>query len=64
MTVIELLVVFLIIAMVVFFPFAFIWALNALFSLAIPFTFKTWMATVVLLGATGAFKINYNGKHD
>lgn len=35
--------------MIVFGPLAVIWALNALFPvLAIPFTFKTWFAVVLL----------------
>lgn len=41
----------LIILVVVFAPFATIWSLNTLFpALAIPFTFDTW-AAVILLGA-------------
>ena len=41
----------LIILVVVFAPFATIWSLNTLFpALAIPFTFDTWLA-VILLGA-------------
>lgn len=44
-------VLVLIILVVVFAPFATIWSLNTLFpALAIPFTFDTWLA-VILLGA-------------
>ena len=31
-------------------PLTLIWALNTLFGLAIPFTFKTWLASLVLGG--------------
>lgn len=30
------------------YPLVFIWAVNTLFSLGIPFTFKTWLASLVL----------------
>ena len=33
---------------ILFWPFAVIWALNTLFSQHIPFTFWTWLATLVL----------------
>lgn len=29
-------------------PIAFIWALNTLFGLGIPFTFRTWLASLLL----------------
>jgi hypothetical protein len=35
-------------------PFVIIWALNALFTLSIPFTVKTWFAAAVLLVALTA----------
>ena len=39
----------LIIALIVFGPFITIWAMNTLFPvLAIPYTFDTWCATVIL----------------
>ena len=39
---------------VVLMPLATIWALNTLFPvLAIPTTFDTWMATVILAGVVG-----------
>lgn len=31
------------------FPFVFLWAVNTLFGLGIPFTFKTYLACLVLL---------------
>lgn len=44
-----------VVAIVVLGPFATIWAMNTLFpSLAIPFTFDTWAAVVVLGGALRA----------
>lgn len=36
------------IALIVLFPFAAIWSVNTLFGLAIPVTFDTWCAVVVL----------------
>lgn len=45
----------LVFAMVIFFPFVTIWSLNTLFpSLAIPYTFYTWLAVLVLGGALRA----------
>lgn len=42
----------LIILLVVFAPFATIWSLNTLFpALAIPFTFDTWLAVILLSAA-------------
>lgn len=40
-----------IIALIIFGPFLLIWSMNTLFGLAIPFTFKTWLASLIL-GAT------------
>jgi hypothetical protein len=37
---------------IVFLPFAGIWALNTLFGTGIPYTFQTWLASLVLLGIT------------
>jgi len=43
--------VLLVVALFIFIPFAIVWALNALFPvLAIPYTFETWLATIVLSG--------------
>ena len=37
------------IAIIVLFPFVFIWSMNILFpALAIPYTFETWLAIVLL----------------
>ena len=45
----TLIIVGLAIALIVFFPFAVIWAANTLFpALAIPANFDTWLAIVIL----------------
>jgi len=44
------LVIVLVIAFFVFYPIAVIWSLNNLFSLTIPFTFKTWASTLIIVG--------------
>ncbi len=44
------LVIVLVIGFIVAYPLAVIWSLNTLFGLTIPFTFKTWCATMVLVG--------------
>lgn len=38
------------IALAIFAPLGTIWAINALFGLAIPFSFKTWCASILLFG--------------
>lgn len=44
------------------FPLAYIWALNVLFpSLAIQYTFETWLAAVVL---AGLFRATVSNKKD
>lgn len=56
----ALIVVVLVIALIIVGPLLTIWALNTLFpALAIPFTFWTWLA-VVILG--GVFKSNVTVK--
>jgi hypothetical protein len=55
-----ILIVALVIFVVVIGPIATIWALNTLFpALAIPFTFDTWVAAVVL---GGLFKTSISQK--
>ena len=41
-------------------PFLIVWALNVLFGLGLGYTWQTWIATVVLLGAakTSAVKLD------
>ena len=49
-----LFVVAVILILLVLFPLATIWSLNTLFpALAIPVTFETWVATVILGGVVG-----------
>jgi len=38
---------------IVFGPLAVIWALNTLFGLTIAYTFKTWLAALMLAGIVG-----------
>lgn len=38
-----------IITLIIFWPLGAIWALNTLFHLAIPYTFWSWLAVVVLV---------------
>jgi hypothetical protein len=45
------------VAAVVLFPLAFIWSLNVLFSLTIPFTISTWVASFLLLSLFSAGKV-------
>lgn len=53
-------VVLLVLVLFALAPFAIIWALNTLFSaLAIPYTFETWLATIVL---SGVFKTTITRK--
>ncbi len=37
------------VALVVLWPFVFIWALNTIFGLGIPLNFWTWLAAIVIL---------------
>ena len=47
-------------ALVVLMPCAVIWALNTLFPvLAIPLTFDTWCAAVILSGAVGGSGMSF-----
>jgi hypothetical protein len=53
-------VVLLVVALFILIPFAVIWSLNTLFTvLAIPYTFETWLAIVVL---SGVFKTTVTKK--
>lgn len=38
-------------ALVALWPFAFIWALNTLFNLTIPYSFWTWLSCVILMSS-------------
>lgn len=39
-----------VLALIIFVPFIFVWALNTLFPVAIGYTWKTWLAGCILLG--------------
>lgn len=53
-------VVLLVVALIVLIPFAVVWSLNILFPvLAIPYTFETWLAVIVL---SGVFKTTVTKK--
>jgi len=52
--------VLLIIALVIFWPFVIIWALNTVFSLGIAYTFSTWLAVLVITATFGKANISYN----
>lgn len=60
----ELFVAILIVAVIaalIYLPLGFIWSINTLFpSLAIPYTFKTWCASMLLMTIFSASKISYN----
>lgn len=48
------------VAIVVFAPFASIWALNTLFpALNIAYTFDTWLAALLLSGALGGSSVRF-----
>ena len=48
------------IALIIFGPFALIWALNTLFALSIPYTFWTWLASFVISTIFGKANIKIN----
>jgi len=53
----NVLMILLIVAAIVFFPMAIIWSLNTLFpSLAIPYTWQTWLAFTIIYGIILSFK--------
>ena len=43
----------LIVAILIFGPLLFIWSLNTLFGLGIAYTFKTWLASLLVSGVVG-----------
>lgn len=49
-----------ILALAIFSPFVTIWCLNTLFPvLAIPYTFETWLAMLLVNTGTGFIKFKY-----
>ena len=56
------LLIFGIIGLIIFGPFALVWSLNTLFPvLAIPYNFNTWAASLFILSIFNA-KVAYNKK--
>lgn len=56
-----ILYVALVLFIIVMAPFASIWALNTLFpALAIPYTFDTWLASLLLSGAVGGSGLRFS----
>ena len=56
----TILAVIFVILVIIFGPFAMIWSVNTLFpATAIPYTFDTWVAAIVL---AGVFKANVTVK--
>jgi hypothetical protein len=47
-----------VILLVIFWPFAIIWALNTLFAFGIAYTFWTWLAVLVLTMSFGKTNVN------
>ncbi len=53
----------LMIALIILGPIATIWSLNTLFPvLAIPYTFETWVAAVVIAGIIRGDGLSFKGK--
>lgn len=49
---IVMILIFIVLLIVV--PFAAIWSVNTLFGTMIPYTFKTWVASLLLSGIVGS----------
>ena len=49
-------------ALVLFWPFALIWAVNTLFGTAIAYTFWTWLAAMVMMAAFGKTHVKVEQK--
>jgi hypothetical protein len=54
----EILFVVAVIALIVYWPLAAIWAVNTLFGFAIAHTFENWLAVVVLSALFGKANVN------
>jgi len=54
--------VLLLLLVLIFVPLAFIWSVNTLFGLTIPYTFETWVAVVMLQLFFKSDIINYKTK--
>lgn len=51
------LIVLALFALIVLSPFLFVWSLNTLFGLTIAYTFKTWLAALILCTAVGGTRL-------
>ena len=57
----EYIYLLLIVAIIIFGPMCSIWAMNTLFpALAIPYTFETWLAVILLGGAVNSRSFRSN----
>ena len=54
----DILFVVAVIALIVFWPLAAIWAVNTLFGFAIAYTFENWLAVIVLSALFGKANVN------
>jgi hypothetical protein len=54
----DILFVVAVIALIVFWPLAAIWAVNTLFGFTIAYTFWNWLAVVVLVALFGKANVN------
>lgn len=48
------------IALIIFWPFVIIWALNTIFGVGVAYTFWTWLAMLVITATFGKAKLTYN----
>jgi hypothetical protein len=58
----ALILIVLAVIVIIFSPLVCIWALNALFALAIPYTFITWIAMFILIALFGKTSVKVNKK--
>ncbi len=57
-------ITFFFVALVALGPLLTLWSINTLFGLTIPYTLKTWFATLWLVGAAGVSTSSRLAKHD
>jgi hypothetical protein len=57
------LLIVVLLAIVVFGPLLTIWSVNTLFGFTIPYTLKTWLASIVLSGVFGGAKYVKQGSN-
>lgn len=59
-----LVVILTMIALAIFWPFVLIWAANTLFGFGIAYTFKTWLAALILIATFGKTSASATVKKD